>query len=69
MAAHLAMAQVAWTKGYLHGIGKPNIARAFARERSLENIRNRRAALAAHKVAWALDRIRKQIYKDIGARG
>jgi hypothetical protein len=60
------MAQVAWTKGYLYGIGKPNIARAFARKRSLENIRYRRAA---HNVARALDRNRKQTLKDIGARG
>jgi hypothetical protein len=63
------MAQVAWTKGYLHGVGKPNIARAFARKRSLENIRQRRAALTAHKVGRALDRNRKQILKGIGARG
>jgi hypothetical protein len=38
------MAQAAWTKGYLYGIGKPNIARALARNASLEKIRNRRAA-------------------------
>jgi hypothetical protein len=63
------MAQVAWTKGYLHGIGKPTIARAVARKRSLEKIRYRRAALAAHKVGRGLDRNRKQILKDIGARG
>ena len=29
--------------GYLYGLGKPNIARAHARKRSLENIRYRRA--------------------------
>jgi hypothetical protein len=40
------MAEVAWTKGYLYGIGKPNVARALARKRSLEKIRHRRAALA-----------------------
>jgi hypothetical protein len=43
-AAHDAMAQDAWTKGYLFGVGKPNIARALARTRSLEDIRRRRAA-------------------------
>ena len=50
-AGHDAMEQVAWTKGYLYGVGKPNIARALARRRSMENIRHRRAAL---EVARAL---------------
>ena len=62
------MAQVAWSRGYLHGIGKPNIARAFARQRSLENIRYRRAALAAQKLVRALDRIRRQIFQDNARR-
>jgi hypothetical protein len=57
------MAQAARTKGYLYGIGKPNIARALARNVSLENIRYRRAA---QQVARALDRNRAQILKDIG---
>jgi hypothetical protein len=59
-----AMAQAAWTKGYLYGIGKPNIARALARNVTLENIRYRRAAQA---VTRALDRNRTRILKDIGA--
>jgi hypothetical protein len=50
-AAHEAPAQVAWTKGYLYGIGKPNIARALARERTKQKVRHRRAAL---EVARAL---------------
>ena len=41
--AHDAGTQAAWTMGYLYGLGKPNIARAHARKRSLENIRYRRA--------------------------
>jgi hypothetical protein len=60
-AAHDAMAEVAWTKGYLYGLGKPKIARALARKRSLEKIRNRRAAL---DVARAL-RNRKRILENI----
>jgi hypothetical protein len=60
-AAHDAMAEVAWTKGYLYGLGKPNIARALARKRSLEKIRHRRAAL---DVARAL-RNRKRILENI----
>jgi broad-specificity NMP kinase len=52
------MAQVAWTAGYLHGVGKATIARALARKRALENIQYRRAA---HEVARALDRNRKRI--------
>jgi hypothetical protein len=63
-AAHDAIGQAAWIKGYLYGIGKPNIARALARNVSLENIRYRRAAQA---VARALDRNRTQILKDIGS--
>jgi hypothetical protein len=55
------MAEVAWTKGYLYGLGKPKIARALARKRSLEKIRNRRAAL---DVARAL-RNRKRILENI----
>jgi hypothetical protein len=62
-AAHDAMARAACTKGYLYGIGKPNIARALARNVSLENIQYRRAA---QDVARALDRRRTQILKDIG---
>lgn len=56
------MAQVAWTEGYLHGVGKAKIARARARKRSLENIQYRRAA---QDVARALDRNRKQIMERI----
>jgi hypothetical protein len=63
------LADVAWAKGYLYGVGKPNIARALARKRSLEKIRYRRAAQAAHNIARALDRNRKQTLKGIGARG
>ena len=40
-----AIAKVAWTHGYLYGVGKPNIARALARKRSMQKIRDRRAAL------------------------
>jgi hypothetical protein len=50
-AAHDARAQVAWTQGYLYGVGEPNVARALARKRSMEKIRRRRAAL---EVARAL---------------
>jgi hypothetical protein len=60
-AAHDAMAQVAWTKGYLYGLGKPNIARALAGKRSREKIRYRRAAL---DIARAL-RKRKRILENI----
>jgi hypothetical protein len=62
-AAHDTRAQAAWTKGYLYGIGKPNIARALARNGSLKNIRHRRAA---QDLARALHRNRTQILKDIG---
>ena len=55
---HDAMAQFAWTKGYLYGTGKAKVARALARQRILEHIRERQAA---HDVARALDRIRKRI--------
>jgi hypothetical protein len=50
-AALDAMAQAAWTQGYLYGIGKPNIARALARKRTKQRIRQRRAEL---EVARAL---------------
>jgi hypothetical protein len=50
-AAHERRA--AWTKGYLHGLGKPKIALALARKRSLEKIRDRRTA---QNVARALGR-------------
>jgi hypothetical protein len=56
------MARIAWTKGYLYGTGKSNLARALARKRSLENVRYRRAA---HNVARALDRNRKRILESI----
>jgi hypothetical protein len=56
------MAKAALTKGYLYGIGKPKVARALARKRSLEKIRYRRAA---HDVARALDRNRKRILENI----
>ena len=59
---HDARAQVAWTEGYLYGVGKANVARALARKRSLENIQYRRAA---HDVARALDRNRRQIMERI----
>jgi hypothetical protein len=59
---HDAMAQLAWTEGYLYGVGNANIARALARKRSLENIQYRRAA---HDVARALDRNRKRILENI----
>jgi hypothetical protein len=55
------MARVAWTKGYLYGIGQPNIARALARKRTSEKIRDQRAALA---FARAL-RNRKRILENI----
>jgi hypothetical protein len=55
------MAEVAWTKGYLYGIGKPNIARALARKRSLEKIRHRRAALDVDRAL----RNRKRILENI----
>jgi hypothetical protein len=51
------MAQVALAEGYLYGL-KPDVARALARKRTLENIRYRRAA---QDVARALDRDRKRI--------
>jgi hypothetical protein len=56
------MTRIAWTKGYLYGTGKSNVARALARKRSLENVRYRRAA---HNVARALDRNRKRILESI----
>jgi hypothetical protein len=59
---HDAMAQRAWTEGYLYGVGKAKVARALARKRSLENIQYRRAAL---DVARALDRNRKRILENI----
>jgi hypothetical protein len=58
---HDAMAQVAWTKGYLYGTGKAKVARALARQRILESIRDRQAA---HDVARALDRNRKRILEN-----
>jgi hypothetical protein len=61
-AKHDAMAQAAWTQGYLYGIGKPKVARALARKRSLEKIRYRRAA---NNVARALDRNRKRTLENI----
>jgi hypothetical protein len=61
-AALDALAQAARTKGYLYGIGKPNVARALARKRTLEKIRNRRAA---QDVAGALDRNRTRSLKSI----
>jgi hypothetical protein len=59
---HDAMAQVAWTKGYLYGVGKAKLARVLARKRSSENIEYRRAA---HDIARALDRNRRQIMERI----
>jgi hypothetical protein len=56
------MAQVAWTEGYLHGVGKAKVARVLARKRSLENIQSRRAA---HHVVRVLDRNRRQIMERI----
>ena len=56
------MAQVACTKGYLHGIGKARVARALARKRFLENIQHRRAA---YEVAGTLDRARKRILESL----
>jgi hypothetical protein len=61
-AALDALAQAAWTKGYLYGIGKPNVARALARKRTLEEIRNRRST---QEVARALDRNRTRSLKSI----
>ena len=61
-AALDALAQAAWTEGYLYGIGKPNVARALARKRTLEKIRNRRAA---QNVARALDRNRTRSLKSV----
>jgi hypothetical protein len=61
-AALDALAQAAWTEGYLYGIGKPKIARALARKRTLEKIRNRRAA---QNLARALDRNRRRSLKSI----
>jgi hypothetical protein len=61
-AALDALAQVAWTEGYLYGIGGPNVARALARKRTGEKIRNRRAV---QDVARALDRNRKRSLKSI----
>jgi hypothetical protein len=55
---HDAMARVAWTKGYLYGTGKAKVARALARQRSLETIQHRRAV---QDIARALDRNRKRI--------
>jgi hypothetical protein len=60
-AAHDAMAQVAWTKGYLYGLGKPNVARALARKRSLEKIRDRRAALDSARALRNRKRILERI--------
>jgi hypothetical protein len=61
-AARDALAQDAWIKGYLYGIGKPKIARALARKRTMEKIRNRRAE---QDLARALDRNRKRSLKSI----
>jgi hypothetical protein len=61
-AAYDAMARVAWAKGYLYGIGTPQIARALAGKRALEKIRHRRAA---QQVTRALDRNRKRILENI----
>jgi hypothetical protein len=60
---HDAMAQLAWTAGYLYGTGKAEIARALARKRTMENVQHRRAA---HDVARALDRHRKRFLENIG---
>jgi hypothetical protein len=56
-AAHDAIAQVAWAQGYLYGIGRPNIARALARKRSMEAIRQRRTALDDARALRNLKRI------------
>jgi hypothetical protein len=48
-------------EGYLYGLGKPNVARASARKRSLEKIRHRQAAL---DVARAL-RNRQRILENV----
>jgi hypothetical protein len=60
---HDAMAQVAWTAGYLYGTGNAKIARALARKRTTENVQHRRAA---HEVGRALDRQRKRFLENIG---
>ena len=65
-AEHDAMAQVAWTKGYLYGMGMPKIARALAGKPALEKIRHRRAA---QEVTRGVDRNRKWILKRLQARG
>jgi hypothetical protein len=44
-AAHDARAEIAVIEGYLYGVGRPTVARALARKRSMEKIRHRRAAL------------------------
>ena len=56
------MAQVAWTEGYLRGIGNARVARALARKRIRQSIQRRRAA---QDVARALDRNRKRILENI----
>lgn len=56
------MARSAWTAGYIYGMGKPNIARALGRKRTLDNIRDRRAA---QDVARLLDRNRRRILENI----
>ena len=59
---HDAMARLAWTEGYLYGIGKTTVARALARRRTFETIAYRRAS---HEVVRALDRLRKRILENI----
>jgi hypothetical protein len=59
---HDAMAQVAWTRGYLYGTGNAKIARALARQRIKENIQQRQAA---HDVARALARHRKRLLENL----
>ena len=56
------MAQIAWAKGYLYGVGKAKIVRVLARKRSSENIQYRRAAQG---IGRALDRNRRQIIERI----
>jgi hypothetical protein len=51
----------AWIKGYLYGMGKPNIARALARNRTSEKVVYRRAAL---EFARAL-RNQKRVFENI----
>jgi hypothetical protein len=58
---HDAMAHIAWTAGYLYGMGKAQIAHALARKRIMDNVRRRRAA---HDVAGALDRHRKRFLEN-----